>query len=430
MFYLLFLFYLIGICWLITRIPFFKNTGLTRGNVTVLFLIRVVVSTLVCYSIINFSVPADTLTFQRFGIEEYHLLLSNPKEYLLNSFTQYDSNSYSRFFEVSNSFWNDLRSTIIIKMLSIMNIFSGENLYINTLFFNFIVFFGVVALYKVAKKVFTQPKWGLIFCIFILPSALIFSSNIHREGLILLSLSFIVYHMYFGLNEPHFAKKRMLYIVINLLFILLLRNFLFPILLASLASWVLAHKRPKYSLAIFSSIFAFCIFCFFLTSFISPKIDLPRYVVERQEKFIEISDSANSSVEIPQLQNSVKSFISLTPEAIGNAFTRPYLTDFINGFYIPFSIEIFVYGLLFLLLIFFRKKNIKVPPITYFFIFLSCSILIITGYIVPIIGAIIRYRSIYLILLLLPVISYTDWEKLRTLSLKIYKLFFNKVYKK
>jgi len=36
----------------------------------------------------------------------------------------------------------------------------------------------------------------------------------------------------------------------------------------------------------------------------------------------------------------------------------------------------------------------------------------VIGYTVPIIGAIVRYRSIYFIFLILPVIGYTNWQKL------------------
>jgi hypothetical protein len=54
-------------------------------------------------------------------------------------------------------------------------------------------------------------------------------------------------------------------------------------------------------------------------------------------------------------------------------------------------------------------------PFIYFCLFFSLSMLLMIGYTIPIIGAIVRYRSIYLPLLILPLICYTDWYKLKNL---------------
>lgn len=418
MFYLLFLFYLGLFCWLITKIRFFKIDGLSTRNIILFFLLRISVSTIVCYFIITFSVPGDTKAFHQFGIEEYDLLFSNPMEYFTNIFTHYNVENYSRFLDISDSFWNDLRSNIIIKMLSIMDIFSGKNLYINTLFFNFMLFFGIVAIYKTFQAVYTQSKKGVIFCVFILPSALVFTSAIHRDGLVLLALSFIIYFIHFGLKEKHLSKRKIFLIVVLLLFILLLRNYVFILLVPSLVGWFLSMRWPRFTLLIFTSIFAFCVLFFFISGFISPKIDLPKYVVERQEKFVEIGDSSNSSITIRPLDQSVKSFLLLTPQAIDHSFLRPNLSD-INGLYFaPFAIEILIYKALFILFIFFRKKNIRGSPIIYFCLFFGCSMMLITGYTVPIIGALIRYRSLYLIFILMPVICNIDWERIKRINLK------------
>ncbi|MEO6818544.1 MAG: hypothetical protein ABI204_02365 [Ginsengibacter sp.] len=403
---------------------FFKIEDLSTQLVILFFLFRTVVSTFYCYLIINHSISIDTRVFHQFGIEEYNLLFTNPKEYFTNLFTHYDSQSYSRFLDISHSFWNDLRSNIIIKMLSIMDIFSGKNLYINTLFFNFMVYFGMVALYKTFRNVYSQSKKAIIFCVFILPSALIFSSAIHRDGIILLALSIIIYSIHFGMKKMTFSKKKMLLIAVMLLLILLLRNYVFVLLVPSLCAWILAINKPKYTLLIFSLIFGVCVIFFFTSGYISPKIDLPKYVVERQEKFIEIGDSAHSSIKISLLKNSVQSFLAITPQAFDHAFLRPHLSDNSNKFYLPFAIEILFYEIVFILFLFFRKKNILGTPIIYFCIFFTSLMLIITGYTVPVIGAIIRYRSIYLIFLMLPILCGIDWEKIKTLYLKIYhKLF-------
>jgi hypothetical protein len=91
---------------------------------------------------------------------------------------------------------------------------------------------------------------------------------------------------------------------------------------------------------------------------------------------------------------------------------RPYVWELNNLLYIPFSVEILVFEILFLLFIFFRKKNIQIPPLIYFCFFFSLTMFLIIGYTIPIIGAIVRYRSIYFIFLLTPIVCYTDWKKI------------------
>jgi len=144
------------------------------------------------------------------------------------------------------------------------------------------------------------------------------------------------------------------------------------------------------------------------------KANLPAYVSARQQSFIEIGKAGNSTIEVAPLQPDFKSFLVNAPKALELTLLRPYLTA--KGIqYIPFAVEICVIEILFLAFVSFRKKKMFINPLIYFGIFFSCSMMLMTGYTVPIIGAIVRYRSIYLIFLLIPIVCYTDWKKLEKL---------------
>ena len=209
----------------------------------------------------------DMTAFQREGIAEYNLLFHNTAEYFTNIFHSNHKNNYSGFLESSDSYWNDTRSNLIVKMLSVFNIFSGKNFYINTLFYNFLIFFGAVALYKVFIKVFPLNSFVLIACIFLLPSVIYFTSGIHRDGLIFLSLSMLMYHLFFLLSNKKFSWKRILFALIFLFLILLLRNFVFITLVPALIAWVSAEQRPKYAFGIFLGIYL-------VTFFLSPGVTI------------------------------------------------------------------------------------------------------------------------------------------------------------
>ncbi|MEO5649115.1 MAG: hypothetical protein ABIR03_04225 [Ginsengibacter sp.] len=377
-----------------------------------LFLLRIFASLIGCYFNLYYYPFSDSLTFHNEGIIEYDLLFNNTKEYFTNIFEDTRNKGYSGFLEANQSFWNDTRSNLIIKMLSVFDLGSGKNFFINTLFYNFLVFFGVVALYKVFIKIFPTSVYQLIICVFILPSALFFSAMIHRDGLILLCLSMLIYHLFFLMRNQIFSWKRLAAITTFLLLILLLRGFVFIALVPALLAWIIAQRKPKYTLISFTGVYVVITILFFCSGLFSSKTDLPRYVSERQIEFIKISQEGASTININPLYHNFRSFFNNIPQAINHSLMRPYFTEIKSFVYLPFAMEIFLFGILFLLFIFFRKKNITPDPLLCFCVFFSMTLFLIIGYTIPIIGAIVRYRSIYFIFLMIPIICGIDWSVL------------------
>ncbi len=413
MIYPLFIFYCILFGWLITRVKFFTQSGLSNRVLLTLFILRIFVLIVGCYLNLYYFPVSDSVTFHKMGIEQYDLIFQNPHEYLVNIFHSNHAHGYSRLLDDSKSYWNNLRTNIIAKMLSIFDLFSFKNFFINTLFYNFLVFFGFVALYRVFIKIFPGSFYQLIICIFLLPSSLFFSSMIHRDGLILLSLSLIIYHLFFIMNHKQFSWKSLWMILFFLIVIFLLRNFVFIALIPALTAWLIAQKNPKYPFLSFVLVYAFTAFLFFSSGYISKRSDLPQYVVSRQSSFIEIGKSGASTIPLNSLSPTFQSFLSNAPQAFDHVLLRPYLSKITNIEYLPFALEIFIIEILFLLFLFFRKKNNNINPLIYFGVFFSLTMLLITGYTVPIIGALVRYRSIYLIFLLIPITCYINWEKIQ-----------------
>jgi len=413
--YLLFIFYCFLFCWLISRISFFTQSGLSTKILLSLFVLRIISLVISSYMNLYYFPISDSVIFHKMGIVEYHLLFQNPKEYIANIFYNNYPDGYSRLLDDSHSYWNNLRTNLLGKMLSIFDLFSFKDFFINTLFYNFLVFFGCVALYKVFIRIFPGCFYQLIICIFLLPSVLFFSSMIHRDGLILLSVSMIIYHVFFIINNHQLSLKRIGIIIFFLCLIFLLRNFVFFTLVPALAAWLIAQKYPKYAFISFLSVYTFVAILFFTSGYISPRADLPQYVVSRQSSFTEIGKAGTSTIPIHPLSPTFKSFITNAPQAFDHALLRPYLTKILNFEYLPFTLEIFIIEILFIAFLFCRKKNIIIDSLIYFGLFFSLTMLLITGYTVSIIGAIVRYRSIYLIFLLIPITCYTDWARIKKL---------------
>ena len=76
--------------------------------------------------------------------------------------------------------------------------------------------------------------------------------------------------------------------------------------------------------------------------------------------------------------------------------------------------------LLFFLFLFWRTNGVRSTSFIWFCIFFSFSFLLSIGFTVNFLGAIVRYRSIILPFLLVPVISLINWER-------IYSILFNNI---
>lgn len=407
---MLFAAYLIFFCWLVSKIKFFKNSGLDRRIIIGLFLLKVSAGALYGYISSHFSIISDNWAFHNDGVLEFRLLLSDPQAYVTNIFKNNYNEGLSRVLDAENSFWNDLRSNLIAKLLSVFNIFSNCNYYINNIFFNFLIFFGVFSIYHVFHKIFPTRKLLLIIPVFLLPSFLYYTSGIHRDGLILLGIGLSVYGLFFAIRVDRFSISRMVLILLGLGIIFLFRNFVFVPFLPAILAWIFAEKFRKYALQTFTIIYLIFIILFFNVGRIHPRLDLPKYVSDRQLQFVALS-GGSTAVPVNPLFPNFRSFMNNAPQAFNHSLMRPYITETPKLIQLPVSIEILLYEIIFLVFLFFRRRQ-NTDPFIFFSIFFALSMLLIIGYTVPIFGAIARYRSVYFPFLLTPLICMIEWKKI------------------
>ena len=409
--YLFFFIYLGLFCWLLTKIKFIKDAELDKRTIIILFLIRIIAGIINGYINLYHYPGTDAAEFNRDGIIEYHLLFNDPKEYLTNIFKYHHQNS--GLLDITDSFWNNLRSDLMIKLLSIFDIFSRGNFFINTIFYNFLIFFGSISFYRIFIRLFPNKKKLLVVGAFLLPSLLYFSAGIHKDGLIFLGLGICCYNLFYIIKE-RFSFKHLLFLLAGLLIIFLLRNFVLITLIPAIIAWVIAEKHKRFTLQTYIVVYLFFIVMFFSIGKLYPSLDLPQYVSTRQIAFVEISKESQSAININPLFPHFRSFLNNSPQALNHSLMRPYLTEKFALLYIPPSIEIFIYQVLFFIFLLFRSTQIKRDPFIYFVVFFSISMFLMIGYTIPIIGAIVRYRSIYFPLFIIPIICNIDWVKLKT----------------
>jgi hypothetical protein len=421
LYYLLFAGYLCLFAWLTTKLGFFKKSGLSNAQLVILFLLKVMAG--IFYGWIGiyygqFAYMYDTWGYHELSIHEYKLLLHHPSEYFSNFFYSGYEDKYGGFFASENSWWNDFKTNMFIKFLSIINVFSFGNYYVNVVFYSFITFTGPVAIYRVFSDVFPGKKIQVLLATFLIPSFAYWTSGIHKDGLVFTALSLIIYHTYFSLKDDRFKLSRIFPLVISFIIILSFRNFLLVILVPALFAWILSYKMKKRIWLIFTCTYFVSGLLFFALRYISPGLDFPQAVVDKQKAFKTLQ--GNSGFDFPELKPTIGSFLINTPKAISSTTLRPHPGDVKHILSMAAASETAFLLLLVLLFLFWRSNGITSASFIWFCIFFSFSFLLTIGFTVNFLGAIVRYRSIILPFLLVPVVSLIDWER-------IYSVIFNNI---
>ncbi|HKG67892.1 MAG TPA: hypothetical protein VKA92_03415, partial [Segetibacter sp.] len=361
------------------------------------------------YTLPKYYPGADTWRFYRLSANETKWLLNDPVAFTKDLFT-YSYSKSGNLFSGENSYWNDLKSNIVIKMMAVINVLTNNSYYTNIIFFNFLFLFGIVALFKLFNEIYPGKKWFIVAGVFLLPSTLFWCSGIHKDGLILSATGMIMYTFYKSLKIK-FSIKRIIIIFLCLLILFSLRNYVLFALLPALLAWWLCEKYRGRNIKIFATVYTICIAVFFIVHLVFPSLNFPAYITNKRNEFLLLE--GGSKVTMRQLEPNFISFVFFIPNAVDMAFLRPHPNEIKNFSFIPAVIEIiFLLFLLFISIVQSLKK-VRLTPVVLFSLFFSISIMLLSGYTIPFTGAIVRYRSFVLPLLITPLLCITDFFSLK-----------------
>jgi hypothetical protein len=418
--YLLFCLYLIACSWLLTKIKFVQTSTIDNTLVIFFFLLKVLAG--VGAGLLYAGKPGvDTWIYHNESLIEYDLLLHQPKTYFTNLFYSVYEHGYAGFFSSENSFWNDLKTNLIVKILSVFNVFSFGNYYVNVILFNFFVMLGSVALFRVFQDIYRNNRITILFGVFLLPSILFFGSTVHKDGIVFSSLAVILYFIYNLLQNKKFRVRDWLIVLFSFSLIFFFRSFVLIILFPFLVAWILSVKLNKNPYVVSIIGLSISALVLFTIDGLLPSFNPLQVIINKKEAFLSL-EKAKSFVDTGVLVPTLKSFLINFPDAFIMGVFRPFLLDGkMLSFLYPLAIELLFYQVLFLLMIIYPKNQIlkNSNPFVLFTILFTLTWLLFAGYTVPIVGAIVRYRAIYLPFLVIPILCNIDWNRvLRLLRIK------------
>lgn len=398
-------FYILIFLWVISRLKFFKQCGLSKKYLYSAFMLKIIFGTFLIFIYSCYYTDRTTADIFKYFDDSYHMhkaLLNNPKDYFQmllgidndsEYFNQYYREMNNWFRKKENVMYNDAHT--IIRFNALVRIFSFGIIHVHTVVICFLSLCGLTAIYTLFKKHLNERKKLFAFFLFYTPSVLLWTSGVLKEGLLIFALGMIFYYSNNLLN-----KKYTFYNVAGVMFcavlLFYLKIYVISALIPCLTAFVWVQKTAYKHLYLkyLSVVFLFILIAMF-SKYISPVYDIPQIIFEKQRDFINLSQymNAGSMIYIYPLDGSLISFLIATPVALFNAFLRPLPFDSFSPLQLASSIETLS---TFLMLIYSLYKPLKLNRTQLNYV--ACCLLyvilvfLMIGYVTPVSGAIVRYK--------------------------------------
>ncbi|MBO9201369.1 MULTISPECIES: hypothetical protein [Niastella] len=396
-----------------------RNVPLTVTEVALAFLFKVVMGCLYGYIYLHYYNGDDTWLYHNYSPGELEKLKHDTGRFFMELLPA------ESFAKAGGSFWHKVSVYIltlendgIIKMLSIADIFSGGNYYINVVFFNFILFWGHYWLFSFFVKEFPDKRKPLLWLIFFFPPLVFWLSGIRGDGLLLFFTSLLLLQFRRLLYEH--KKRQVVYCIIGAIGVIIYRSQVLLLLIPALLAWSIVVKFNRKPVVTFLWVYCISGLLFFATSWVSPAKNLPGMIMERQHQFLQLK---GTRFPLDSLQPTVTSYARVLPQAVSHTFFRPYVWEAKGALQIMTAAEIIFCWLLVFLAIIKRdihSKQTLQKPLILFCLAFSITLYIFIGYVIPFPGAIVRYKAIPELLLLSVAVICTNWSQPEKINKNLY----------
>ncbi|MGV3765554.1 MAG: hypothetical protein ACO1NW_05470 [Chitinophagaceae bacterium] len=344
----------------------------------------------------------DTWQLYKESLIETDLLLRDPKAFVVSLF-QYGGGQ--AFFSLSTgmNFINNFQFNFHYKVVAIFNLFSGRNYYVNTIFFSFFTFYGLVCFIRLVRHYFPDPARLLLLAAVLLPGFAFWGNGMYKEGWVFTGIAACLY----GAERFH-DGARYGWLLLAGFFLLLVTRMFTVLMFTPFLLYYLSWKKWRFVQRPLPLFLALLGILLLLASWLG-WYHLPADIAGKRSEFLLLK--GESLLDARALEATWQSVLAYVPRALGNTLLRPFPWEVAGKpVYLPSALEIILLEMVFLYWIVKKGWRISVPvPFQLMFAFAFLNFIVI-GWTVPFLGAIVRYRSIYLPFVVVPLI-FAAFEK-------------------
>jgi hypothetical protein len=406
------------------KLPLFANSTFSRIGLTTLFSIKLAfsIATVLVYTYYYTDRSyADIYKFYDDSEVIYSSLGQHPKAcFKIVTGIKYDKDNAEIKQVLSNTHHFDKKEgglieanhRLIIRMHTVLRFFSYGCIYIHALFFCFLSFIGLVALYRALQPFFEYGQGRLLVIpIFLVPSILFWSSAPLKETLVMFFLGLLMFTS-FRLLELRNIFLNLAISITCVIFLYLLKPFIALSFLASF--YIMATVNFKNYKRIIAILFGIAIVLWVSYGHHAFLCDVMSSLISKRNEFVSLGlkMKAGSLVDTDIIEPGCTAPLHLIWPAMYDMFLQPFIWS--KGAFEK------VFGLENLLVIIFtgtalfyvkRPKRAKLQLAVFCFVFFVLNYALI-GITVPIIGALVRYKIFGLLFYLILIFSCISLRKI------------------
>jgi hypothetical protein len=391
---------------IIRKYRFFRAAGLHPGLPGLVFTLKVLCGTAIAYlytHIYNDRSTADIFKFFDDSGILFESLRNNPWHYLqLLSGIYVQPEELEPYLRKMKWWYTVLysdsynESRLIIRFNAFVRLFSLGYYPVHTLFMCFISLTGSTLLFRLFRKLIQEPAACFIIS-YLLPSYLFWTSAVLKEGIISAAMAMFLF-FFFGAAGEGRRIAAFLSLSVSLLLIGSGKAYILITLIPCITAYFFSRKLTGIkALLVFLMVNALFLVVLFNLYRLSPRLDAVHVICFKRGEYIYLAERMNAGSLIFRnyLDFHWYSILAESPRAFLSVLLRPHLLEIKGVLYIFPAIEnLLVLGGLAAVL--YRLRSIKLTPVVLFFVNLVVVNFTLIGLTTPVLGSIIRYRSLFL----------------------------------
>lgn len=364
----------------------------------------------------------DIHKFYNDGVMLHQVAHENPGDFVriitgINSNGEHFEQYYSRMNNWYRNFdeapFNENHT--IIKLNALLQFVSFGVYHVHTLFMCFIALIGWVLICNSITSLINDYPKKLVLLFMVLPSVLFWTSGNMKEPILVLGMGLFIYGVV-ELNKA-ITTKHIVWLVMGALIMLMSKFYALVCFLPGIVAYfIFKNVDGTKTLVKYAAVLLLFTIAAFSAKYISPKLDFPQKLVNKQTNSIKegLYFKAGSQIEIPAIDNSFTSILKVAPVGVWNSITRPYVWEGKNIMMLLSAAENVVVIIILLLLIahinWGNTTNLNAALMLLFFVLIYFAVI---GMCTPVLGNLVRYKAPALPVLMLALLLLINGEKLK-----------------
>ncbi len=309
--------------------------------------------------------------------------------------------------------FNDSRT--MIRLNAFLRLFTVGTYFPHAVVMCFLSLLGLTGIYRLLNRLMPGRELLLLLLVFMLPSTLIWTSGMIKEALLLFVLGAVLYRLECGAIPGSTGRWNSLFLLVLILAMMMVKAYVFFLMApVFIIVWKYLRKDgPGISLA--AGLLAVWMMAMALASPYITGRSVPELIADKQTEFYAVAerDHAGSMIDVHRLEPSWTDLIAEAPSAFFRTLLLP-LPWQSHNILMWFSVgeNLLILSLLILFLFTSRKNHapVVIAPLMAL-LFFGVTIFVLSGWVAPVIGALVRYKVPGLVFLLagLSAWSYRPW---------------------